>query len=171
MKSLPGAEKLELVVADLLDAGAWPPACSGCSAVLHVASVFKVGLSEADVVTPAVEGTKNVLTAAADAGIRRVIVTSSIAAMYGGHPAITPFSENDWTDPHSERCLSSLQTHLITRSRSCWPSVRLGKLLKLETWTSLLSILATSLGRYLIQVMETANRQSCYGNCWSGKCR
>ena len=51
-----------------------------------MASVFKIGLPDDQVVTPAVDGTRNVLNAAADAAVKRVIVTSSIAAICGGHP-------------------------------------------------------------------------------------
>ena len=67
----------------------WLEACQGVDVVIHVASVFKIGLSEDAVVAPAVIGTRHVMTAAADAGVGRVIVTSSIAAIYGGHPLTT----------------------------------------------------------------------------------
>ena len=83
------SENLQLVDADLMKEDGWLEACRGIDVVIHVASVFKLGLSEEAVVAPAVTGTRNVMTAAADAGVRRVIVTSSIAAIYGGHPLTT----------------------------------------------------------------------------------
>ncbi|KAH0476908.1 MAG: uncharacterized protein KVP18_003963 [Porospora cf. gigantea A] len=94
------SENLQLVDADLMKEDGWLEACRGIDVVIHVASVFKLGLSEEAVVAPAVTGTRNVMTAAADAGVRRVIVTSSIAAIYGGHPlTTTTFTEDMFSVP------------------------------------------------------------------------
>jgi len=69
--------------------------------VLHVASPFpsQQPKDEADLIVPAREGTLRVLQAAADAAVRRVVVTSSFAAIgYSPKPSRAPYDESDWTD-------------------------------------------------------------------------
>lgn len=78
---------LELVEADLLDDRGWAEAMAGISAVMHVAAAIRADepKDQSLVIRPALEGTRRVLTAAADAGIRRIILTSSIATVGYGH--------------------------------------------------------------------------------------
>ena len=81
--------RLSFATADLLNAADWPAALEGADAVMHVATQV-VGQEPRDagpVVHAALDGTRNVLTAAYEAGVRRVIATSSIATVgYGqGH--------------------------------------------------------------------------------------
>jgi hypothetical protein len=83
---LPGAaQRLRLFEADLLVPGSFAAAAAGCVGVYHTASpfYFKAADGHAELVRPAVEGTQNVLrTALAEAGVRRVVLTSSAAAVY-----------------------------------------------------------------------------------------
>ncbi|GAB1515370.1 NAD-dependent epimerase/dehydratase family protein [Actinophytocola sp. KF-1] len=90
----------ELVRADLAADAGWAEAVDGCDFVLHVASPFPVGRPSSDdeLVRPAVDGTLRVLRAAADAGVRRVVVTSSIAAIVSGHRDAVVRAEADWSD-------------------------------------------------------------------------
>jgi nucleoside-diphosphate-sugar epimerase len=94
--------RLAFFAADLeMDAG-WPAAVAGCDHVLHVASPFPSSMPrhEDDLIVPAREGTLRVLRAARDAGVKRVVVTSSFAAIgYGHGPQHAPFDETSWTDP------------------------------------------------------------------------
>ena len=54
---------------------------------------------------PAREGTLRVLRAARDAGVKRVVLTSSFAAIgYGHPPRATPFDETAWTDTDAPAC-------------------------------------------------------------------
>jgi dihydroflavonol-4-reductase len=78
---------LELVAADLTDERGWPEAVAGVDAVLHVASPFPSTppRDEDELVRPAVDGTLRVLRASAAAGVRRVVLTSSVAAINSGH--------------------------------------------------------------------------------------
>lgn len=80
-------DRLELVAADLLEDRGWPEAMRGVEAVMHVAAAIRADEPKDQdlVILPALEGTRRVLTAAADAGIRRVILTSSIATVGYGH--------------------------------------------------------------------------------------
>jgi len=92
----------EVAVADLTADDGWTAAVSGCEAVLHVASPFPARQpeNEDDVIVPAREGTLRVLRAASAAGIRRVVLTSSFAAVgYSPKSSGAPYDETDWTDP------------------------------------------------------------------------
>lgn len=94
-------DRLSFATADLLADDGWDAAIDGCDAVLHVASPFPAAQpDDADeLVTPAREGTRRVLRAADAAGVRRVVVVSSFAAVsYGHEPTDRPFTEDDWTD-------------------------------------------------------------------------
>lgn len=79
--------KLELAEADLLTPGAFDAAFSGCRYVFHTASPFfiEAGDPQAQLVEPAVQGTRNVMEAAArnKATVRRVVLTSSCAGKRG----------------------------------------------------------------------------------------
>ena len=95
---------LELVEATLDADDGWPDAVAGCTAVLHVASPFPAAEPEDDdeLVRPAVDGTLRVLRAAADSGtVRRVVLTSSIAAISAGNTSdpTHPLTEADWSRP------------------------------------------------------------------------
>ena len=73
----------------------------GCQYVLHVASPFVVGVpkDENELIVPAVEGTTRVVEAAIREGVKRVVLTSSCAAITEtGKAGQTQFSEDDWTD-------------------------------------------------------------------------
>ncbi|MBZ7921324.1 NAD-dependent epimerase/dehydratase family protein [Ensifer adhaerens] len=94
--------KLAFVEADLLGERGWVDAFVGVSHVLHTASPFpgRLPADKADLIGPARDGTLRVLQAAHLAGVRRVVLTSSVAAViYGAGRA--PFTETDWTDPQS----------------------------------------------------------------------
>jgi nucleoside-diphosphate-sugar epimerase len=96
-------DRLSFTAADLTGEAGWPEAVAGCAYVLHVASPFPASLpkNEADLIVPAREGALRVLRAARDAGVRRVVMTSSFAAVgYGQKPQKAPFTEANWTDPN-----------------------------------------------------------------------
>jgi nucleoside-diphosphate-sugar epimerase len=92
---------LELVIADLSADDGWKAALAGCEEVHHVASPIPYVQPEDpdDLIVPAREGALRVLRAARDAGARRVVLTSSFAAVgYTPKPG-AEFTEDDWTDP------------------------------------------------------------------------
>ena len=94
-------ESLSFVAADLLSDAGWTEAAAGCKYVHHVASPFPVDApqDEDELIIPAREGTLRVLRAARQAGVKRVVITSSFAAVaYGQETRNTPFTEEDWTD-------------------------------------------------------------------------
>jgi nucleoside-diphosphate-sugar epimerase len=94
-------DRLSFVAADLQSDSGWPDAVAGCDYVLHVASPFPptVPTDENELIVPAREGTLRVLRAARGAGVKRVVLTSSFAAIGYGHPEQdTPFDETYWTN-------------------------------------------------------------------------
>jgi dihydroflavonol-4-reductase len=99
---IPGAERLELVEANLLDAASFEKPAQGCDAVLHMASPYAISVKDPqrDLVDPAVKGTEAVLAAAAKAGVRRVVLTSSMAAITDEPPG-RPLTEADWNEKSS----------------------------------------------------------------------
>jgi nucleoside-diphosphate-sugar epimerase len=94
-------DRLSFAVADLEDDRGWADAVAGCEYVLHVASPLPPGAPkhEDELIVPAREGTLRVLRAARDAGVKRVVLTSSFAAIGYGHPRQdAPFDETCWTN-------------------------------------------------------------------------
>ena len=97
----PSADRVSFFTADLEADAGWPQAIAGCDYVLHVASPLPshVPRDENEIIIPAREGTLRVLRAARDAGVKRVVVTSSFAAIgYGHAPQSEPFDEESWTN-------------------------------------------------------------------------
>lgn len=84
-------ERLDLVVADILDDAGWTEAMREVSAVMHVATAIRADepRDSSLVIRPAIEGTDRVLRFTHAAGIRRIILTSSIATVGYGHGQTT----------------------------------------------------------------------------------
>jgi dihydroflavonol-4-reductase len=92
---------LQVVTADLMSDDGWKEAMAGVDEVYHVASPIPAAQPKDpdELIVPAREGALRVLRAARDAGARRVVLTSSFAAIgYTPKPG-ADFTEDDWTDP------------------------------------------------------------------------
>ncbi len=91
---------LSFAKADLTADAGWADVMEGADVVLHTASPFPFNSpKDADaLIRPAVEGTARVLNMAADAGVKRAVVTSSAAAVLYGRPDKERFDASDWTD-------------------------------------------------------------------------
>ena len=92
---------LHLVKADLTSDDGWPAALDGVEEVHHVASPIPPAQPKDpdELIVPAREGTVRVLKAARDARARRVVLTSSFAAVGYSPKAVRDYTEADWTDP------------------------------------------------------------------------
>ncbi|MBB4682869.1 NAD-dependent epimerase/dehydratase family protein [Amycolatopsis jiangsuensis] len=118
------SRNLEVVAADLGADEGWAEATEGVDYVLHVASPFPPSSPESDdeVIRPARDGTVRVLAAAREAGVRRVVLTSSFAAVgYSAAPR-AEYTEADWTDladPNSAYVRSK-----VVAERAAWGQVR-----------------------------------------------
>jgi dihydroflavonol-4-reductase len=98
--------EIEFVEADLNSDAGWDKAAGGAQYALHVASPVPVTDPQNDdeLVRPARDGTLRVLKAARDAGVQRVVMTSSISAIiFGRGRREQPFTEEDWTDENESR--------------------------------------------------------------------
>jgi dihydroflavonol-4-reductase len=80
-------DHLELVVADILDDRGWAEAMQSVTAVMHIATAIRADepRDSSLVIRPAMEGTARVLRFTHEAGIKRFIMTSSIATVGYGH--------------------------------------------------------------------------------------
>ncbi|MEI9932621.1 MAG: NAD-dependent epimerase/dehydratase family protein [Rhizomicrobium sp.] len=100
-KAAPDLSRLSFFAADLMSDAGWDAATQGCDYVLHVAS--PLGVAEPKdpnvLITPAREGAKRAINAAIKAGVKRVVMTSSVAACHGddAKPEYTS-DETVWTD-------------------------------------------------------------------------
>ena len=94
-------ERLSVLAADLSDDAGWPEAVDGCAYVLHVASPFPPAQPRDpdELIVPARDGTLRVIRASLAGGVRRTVVTSSVAAIGGNGSPQRPLTEADWTDP------------------------------------------------------------------------
>eukprot|EP01080_Neovahlkampfia_damariscottae_P010140 gene10140-2559_t len=93
--------KLTLFEADLLKEGSFKKCFEGVSGVFHVASPFQLTVKnpQKDLVEPAINGTKNVISEAFNSKtVQRVIVTSSMASVCGDRPPEHKYTEKDWND-------------------------------------------------------------------------
>ena len=114
--------RISVCEADLRADGGWNEAVAGCDFVLHVASPFPSTQprNADDVIVPARDGTLRVLRAAFDAGVSRVVVTSSSAAVRNiGQDYARPLTENDWADPGNPR-LSPYARSKLLAERAAW---------------------------------------------------
>jgi nucleoside-diphosphate-sugar epimerase len=121
----PGA-RLAFAQADLVEDAGWVQAVAGCDYVLHVASPFPeaVPKHEDELIVPAREGALRVLRAARDAGVKRVVLTSSFAAIgYGHAPRREPFDETSWTDPTGSDVRAYVKSKTLAE-RAAWDFMR-----------------------------------------------
>ena len=117
-------DRLSFFPADLLNDTGWAEAVAGCDYVQHVASPFpsEAPKHEDDLIIPARDGALRVLRAARDAGVKRVVLTSSFAAIGYGHPQqAAPFDEKTWTDLRSD--VSAYVKSKTVAERAAWDFV------------------------------------------------
>lgn len=131
------AQDIELVEADLMLEAGWLAAAEGCEFVQHIASPLPAVLpkDENELIIPAREGTLRVLRASKAAGAKRVVMTSSLAAIAYGHGDKPEqiYDETVWSNPDGKD--NSVYTKSKTLAeRAAWDFVnRDGKGLELVT--------------------------------------
>ena len=151
--------RLEFVALDLRRDEGWRAAMSGCRYLQHVASPLPARMPKdrEETIRPAVDGTRRALEAALSAGVERIVLTSSTAAIMHGHPRERgePFTEADWSRTDGEG--ASAYTESKTRAElAAWsimeeagrrqdlaainPAVILGPLLDDDAGTSALLV-------------------------------
>ena len=93
--------RMKFFAADLMADSGWAEAMAGCGACAHVASPLPSGVPKNadELIVPARDGALRALRAAKAAGVRRFVMTSSVAAIaYGRGRGVHHFTEADWTD-------------------------------------------------------------------------
>jgi dihydroflavonol-4-reductase len=93
--------------------------------VLHVASPLSTSVpkDENEMIIPARDGTLRVLRAACEAGVKRVVITSSLGAIgYGHAPRTTPFDETDWTNLDGDDVQPYIKSKTLAE-RAAWDFV------------------------------------------------
>ncbi|GJN13014.1 hypothetical protein PR202_ga31347 [Eleusine coracana subsp. coracana] len=120
LRALDGAkDRLHLFKANLLDEGSFDTAIDGCDGVLHTASPFyhNVKDPQAELLDPAVKGTLNVLSSCKKASIKRVVVTSSMAAVaYNGKPRTPDVIVDETWLSNPEICAKMQQWYVVSKT-------------------------------------------------------
>ncbi|MGN6820511.1 MAG: SDR family oxidoreductase [Sphingomonas sp.] len=117
-----GLDRLSFVAADLEKDDGWAEAVAECDYVQHVASPFPIEQpkDENELIRPAVDGTLRVLRAARDAGVKRVVQTSSFAAIgYGHGDQAAAYTEADWTDVNGPAVQPYMKSKTLAE-RAAW---------------------------------------------------
>jgi dihydroflavonol-4-reductase len=115
--------------ADLMSDEGWREAVTGCDYVLHVASPFPVKQPKDpdELIVPAREGSVRVLRTSFDAGAKRIVMTSSAAAVRNGRDGALEgrreLTEEDWSDPADPHMTPYAQSKNIAE-RAAWELVR-----------------------------------------------
>jgi len=117
-------DRLGFVEADLVRDLGWREAALGADVLMHTASPFPMASpdDEADVIRPAVDGTLRALRAAQAARAKRVILTSSVAAIEA-NPQPGPYTPAHWTDPDHPRATAYYRSKTLAE-RAAWDFVR-----------------------------------------------
>ncbi len=152
-------DNLSVLRADLRSDEGWEQAVEGCDYVLHVASPFPPAQPKDpdELIVPAREGTLRVLRAALQAGVGRVVVTSSVAAVSGGRELPSrPLTEEDWSDPDNPRLTPYARSKTIAE-RAAWDLVEerseTGRLATVNPGAILGPVLSDDLS-YSLEVIE-----------------
>src|SRR3954466_8328963 len=121
------SDRLTVVAADLGADEGWSDAVAGCTGVLHVASPFppEQPKDPDELIVPARDGALRVIKASLDAGVERIVMTSSVAAVRHGRPASPdkPYDEEDWTDGDDTRRTPYVRSKTIAE-RAAWDHVK-----------------------------------------------
>ncbi len=122
------AKNLTFVELDLEKDSGWDKALEGVDVLLHTASPFPIAQpkNENDLIRPAVEGTLRALKAAHKAGVKRVVLTSSVAAIDGNDfPAgKTSLDETMWTDINHPLGNSAYTKSKTLAEKAAWNYVK-----------------------------------------------
>ncbi|MEE9381288.1 MAG: aldehyde reductase [Hyphomonadaceae bacterium] len=120
-------DALEFAYADLTKDEGWDEAVAGCEYVLHVASPFPPTepKHEDELIIPARDGALRLLRAAKAGGVKRVVLTSSMAAIAYGEKKSNSyvFSEKDWTDVNTPGLDAYVKSKTIAE-RAAWDFVK-----------------------------------------------
>lgn len=111
--------KLAFALVDLVKDDGWKEALQGCNYVIHIASPYPAEdpEDENELIIPARDGTLRVFRFAAKEGIKRVVMLSTIGAVFDGHEGENrTFDESDWSDLEKTRLIYHKSKTLAERA-------------------------------------------------------
>ena len=124
-KEIDPKDNLEFCELDLLEDKGWDKAMEGCEFVLHVASPF-INIEpkdENEYIRPAVDGTMRALKAAKKAGVKRVVLTSSMVSMLEDADKSINIDYNSWTNVKAKNVSAYAKSKTLAE-RSAWDFVK-----------------------------------------------
>ena len=115
-------QNLEFHICDLLKDNGWDEAVRGCRYVLHVASPFilEVPSDEDVLIRPAVDGTLRVLNACSKNNVKKVVLTSSVAAVAYGHEKSKIYDESDWSNTGEDSGITPYAKSKTLAEKAAW---------------------------------------------------
>jgi len=118
-------ENLSFIETDLSEDHNWDKAAENCEYILHVASPISLALPKTDdeTIKPAIEGTLRVLNAAKNTGVKRVVITSSFAAVGYSHNDSSLITEKDWTNPEDKHLSAYLKSKVLAE-QAAWQFIK-----------------------------------------------
>tara|TARA_A100001011_G_scaffold3562_1_gene4125 strand:- start:2012 stop:3019 length:1008 start_codon:yes stop_codon:yes gene_type:complete len=128
--------ELKFFETDLLKDAGWNDAIKGCDAIIHVAGPFPVNYDgeEEALTRPHEDGTMRILKCAKENGIKRIILTSSVAAVWmdSNLDLLTFFDETSWTDLANKN-LDAYQKGKTLKEKAAWDFVSKNDSIKLTS--------------------------------------
>lgn len=116
--------RLEFATLDLENDAGWREAMADVTYVQHVASPFNLQTptDKMELIRPAVGGTERAIRAALGSGVKRIVLTSSMAAIAYGYPKsrTTPFSTADWTQLNGPVYVAAYPESKTLAERRAW---------------------------------------------------
>ena len=116
-------QNLEFRICDLLEDDGWDLAVKDCDFVLHVASPFilEVPSDEDVLIRPAVDGTLRVLKACSrNENVKKVVLTSSVAAIAYGHKQSKTYDESDWSNTGEDSGITPYAKSKTLAEKAAW---------------------------------------------------
>ena len=116
---------LEYCELNLMQDEGWEAAMTGCEFVLHVASpyVAKEPKDENELIKPAVDGTLRALKAAKSAGVKRIVITSSMVAMLGDANGSVSINQDSWTNVNAKHATAYMKSKTLAE-KSAWEFIK-----------------------------------------------
>jgi dihydroflavonol-4-reductase len=124
-KEIDPKDNLEFCELDLLKDDGWDEATKGCEFVMHVASPFII-LEPKDenlYIRPAVDGTMRALKAAKKAGVKRVVLTSSMVSMLENADKSINVNAESWTNVNAKNVSAYAKSKTLAE-RAAWDFIK-----------------------------------------------
>jgi len=113
-------EHLNLYTLNLTEDSGWDEAMEGCDFLLHVASPISLERTDEDYfVQPAIDGVKRALSFAKKYNIKKVVLTSSVAAIFDSLEKKDVYDESDWSDPNNPH-ISAYSKSKTLAEKAAW---------------------------------------------------